>query len=59
MIDLYVEPTYLRKEIDNLKQMIPLLAKGAMKKAYLDALSSGLYIVVSIKCITTYKSRYL
>ena len=29
------------KEIENLEQMIPLLAKGAMRKAYLDALSSG------------------
>ena len=28
-------------ELDNLEKQIPLLAKGAMKKAYLDALSSG------------------
>lgn len=28
-------------EIDNLEEFIPLLAKGAVKKAYLDALSSG------------------
>ena len=28
-------------EIDNLEKLIPLLAKGAVKKAYLDALSSG------------------
>jgi len=28
-------------EIDNLENYIPLLAKGAMEKAYLDALSSG------------------
>ena len=28
-------------ELDNLEAMIPLLAKGAMQKAYLDALSSG------------------
>lgn len=29
------------KEIDNLEQMIPLLASGAVKKAYLDNLSAG------------------
>ena len=28
-------------ELDNLEKRIPLLAKGAMEKAYLDALSSG------------------
>ncbi len=28
-------------ELDNLEKQIPLLAKGAIKKAYLDALSSG------------------
>ena len=28
-------------EFDNLEKRIPLLAKGAMEKAYLDALSSG------------------
>ena len=28
-------------ELDNLEKLIPLLAKGAMEKAYLDALSSG------------------
>jgi hypothetical protein len=28
-------------ELDNLEKHIPLLAKGAMEKAYLDALSSG------------------
>lgn len=28
-------------ELDNLEELIPLLAKGAMQKAYLDALSSG------------------
>ncbi len=28
-------------EIDNLEKFIPLLATGAVKKAYLDALSSG------------------
>ncbi len=28
-------------ELDNLEQQIPLLALGAVKKAYLDALSSG------------------
>lgn len=28
-------------ELDNLEEFIPLLAKGAMEKAYLDALSSG------------------
>jgi len=28
-------------EIDNLENYIPLLAKGAMEKAYLDTLSSG------------------
>ena len=28
-------------EIDNLEQFIPMLAKGAVKKAYLDTLSSG------------------
>ena len=28
-------------ELDNLENMIPLLAKGAMNKAYLDALASG------------------
>ncbi len=28
-------------ELDNLEKLIPLLAKGAVKKAYLDALSSG------------------
>ena len=28
-------------EIDNLEQYIPLLAQGAVTKAYLDALSSG------------------
>ena len=29
------------KEIDNLEQMIPVLASGATKKAYLDNLSAG------------------
>ena len=28
-------------ELDNLEKFIPLLANGAVKKAYLDALSSG------------------
>ena len=28
-------------ELDNLEKRIPLLAKGAMEKAYLDTLSSG------------------
>jgi len=28
-------------ELDNLEEFIPLLAKGAMKKAYLNTLSSG------------------
>lgn len=28
-------------EIDNLEKMIPSLARGAVNKAYLDALSSG------------------
>ena len=28
-------------EIDNLEKFIPMLAEGAMKKAYLDALASG------------------
>ena len=28
-------------EIDNLERFIPMLAEGAMKKAYLDALASG------------------
>ena len=28
-------------EIDNLEKFIPMLADGAMKKAYLDALASG------------------
>ena len=28
-------------ELDNLEKQIPLLAKGAMKKAYFDTLSSG------------------
>lgn len=28
-------------ELDNLEELIPLLATGAVKKAYLDALSSG------------------
>ena len=28
-------------ELDNLEKLIPSLAKGAVKKAYLDALSSG------------------
>jgi len=28
-------------ELDNLEEFIPLLAKGAVKKAYLDTLSSG------------------
>jgi len=28
-------------EIDNLENYIPILAKGAMEKAYLDTLSSG------------------
>jgi len=28
-------------EIDNLEEYIPLLAKGAMQKAYLDTLASG------------------
>ena len=28
-------------ELDNLEKRIPLLAKGAMQRAYLDALSSG------------------
>ncbi len=28
-------------ELDNLEALIPLLAEGAVKKAYLDALSSG------------------
>jgi len=28
-------------ELDNLEEFIPLLAKGAMEKAYFDALSSG------------------
>ena len=29
------------QEIDNLEQMIPLLASGAVTKTYLDSLSSG------------------
>ncbi len=29
------------EEIDNLEQMIPLLASGAVTKAYLDSLSAG------------------
>ena len=29
------------KELDNLEELIPLLAKGAMEKAYLDTLASG------------------
>ena len=29
------------QEIDNLEQMIPLLASGATTKAYLDSLSAG------------------
>ena len=28
-------------ELDNLESLIPLLAKGAMQKAYLDSLSAG------------------
>ncbi len=28
-------------ELDNLEELIPLLAEGAVKKAYLDALSAG------------------
>lgn len=28
-------------ELDNLEEFIPRLAKGAVQKAYLDALSSG------------------
>jgi len=28
-------------ELDNLEKFIPLLAKGAMQKAYLDTLASG------------------
>ncbi len=28
-------------ELDNLEAFIPLLAKGAMQKAYLDTLASG------------------
>ncbi len=28
-------------ELDNLEKLIPLLAKGAVQKAYFDALSSG------------------
>jgi len=28
-------------ELDNLEELIPLLAKGAMQKAYLDTLASG------------------
>lgn len=28
-------------ELDNLEKLIPSLARGAVKKAYLDALSSG------------------
>lgn len=28
-------------ELDNLEELIPMLAIGAVKKAYLDALSSG------------------
>jgi len=28
-------------ELDNLEALIPLLAKGAMQKAYLDTLASG------------------
>lgn len=28
-------------ELDNLEELIPLLAKGAVQKAYLDALASG------------------
>jgi len=28
-------------ELDNLEEFIPLLAKGAMQKAYLDTLASG------------------
>lgn len=29
------------KEMENLEQMIPLLASGAITKAYLDSLSAG------------------
>ena len=29
------------EELDNLEKFIPLLAKGAMQKAYLDTLASG------------------
>jgi hypothetical protein len=29
------------QEIDNLEKMIPLLASGAVTKAYLDSLSAG------------------
>ena len=32
-------------ELDNLEEFIPLLAKGAVQKAYLDALSSGNSVV--------------
>ena len=32
-------------ELDNLEKFIPLLAKGAVQKAYLDALSSGNSVV--------------
>lgn len=32
-------------ELDNLEEFIPLLANGAVKKAYLDALSSGNSVV--------------
>ena len=28
-------------ELDNLEEFMPLLAKGAMQKAYLDTLASG------------------
>ena len=35
-------------ELDNLEKHIPLLAKGAMEKAYLDALSSGNSVLVVI-----------
>lgn len=29
------------EELDHLEKLIPLLAKGAMQKAYLDTLASG------------------
>lgn len=35
------------KELDNLEKLIPSLATGAVKKAYLDALSSG-YSVLEV-----------